>query len=80
MRMHARIHKETNKYKRTRIHEEICLYNYVCIYIYTHSFPRVEISSRSTYGAQIPEKKVSRLETRFQSGEKRRKGVEAQTV
>lgn len=35
MRMHARIHKETNKYKRTRIHEEICLYNYVCIYIYT---------------------------------------------
>lgn len=55
MRMHARIHKETNKYKRTRIHEETCLYNYVCIYIF-HYFPRVEISSRSTYGAQIPEK------------------------
>lgn len=50
MRMHARIYKETNKYKRTRIHEEICLYNYVYVYIYIfHSFPRVEISSRSTY-------------------------------
>lgn len=48
------------------------VYIIMCVYIYIfHSFPRVEISSRSTYGAQIPEKKVSRLETRFQSGAER---------
>lgn len=79
MRMHARIYKETNKYKRTRIHEEICLYNYVYIYIYIYFIlfhawksPRAALTN--------PREKVSRLETRFQSGEKRRKGVEAQTV
>lgn len=57
MRMHARIYKETNKSKRTRIHEEICLYNYVYVYIYIY------ISFFSTRGnllaqhLQIPEKK-----------------------
>lgn len=52
----AYIKRQTNINAHAFTKRFVYIIMYIYIYIF-HSFPRVEISSRSTYGAQIPEKK-----------------------